>query len=464
MHLPIDAQNLENHPYHRPPVRPQIQNLRSFIVQIRDTTNEEVVGTGFVIQGGYILTCAHVAMVAGVKSCSSEPPLEACRSFLEKLFQREIEFTTENIAEETLWVRFPQSKALGEKDYRARVYACLLNDFQDDIVMLELVDAQIPAGVGYARLGLAGPTTLNAMPNDRQFRSYGYRSLGDFDGGLWCEGITQDFVGTPSGRILQQEPLQLNSKQISKGMSGAPVLDISRNLVIGLIAETWKAWGEDFSDRDTAFATAMEVVQDEPFRVPLHEETSSPSPYTSNDSRFCNLGTFANGNFRNPSPFASEASTSFLGGLLVQPVMVTSIIEAWLSDERSCLEIYQFEEGTGNNSSENGNSSVSINQILLGENIFPEHKKPQRILWWDFGLSPYFEDLLDACFYMLDIDPDQITTFKAKVSLIKRIFFENQNILVLSGPLTEVIIPDSQSLEDVISQLVSDSSLCLLIR
>jgi hypothetical protein len=66
-------------------------------------------------------------------------------------------------------------------------------------------------------------------------------------------------IGGPS-------PHQLRSEELDRGMSGAPVLDQQRNLVVGLVAEVWRgdasgrnrdtAWAANARDNDAAIRCA----------------------------------------------------------------------------------------------------------------------------------------------------------------------------------------------------------------
>ena len=73
----------------------------------------------------------------------------------------------------------------------------------------------------------------------------------------------------------------LSSQNIDKGMSGAPVLDTSRNLIVGVI---YLAWGsaEGPHDRDTGLSVDARVLSLEPLCLTLEENdlprSSSPSP------------------------------------------------------------------------------------------------------------------------------------------------------------------------------------------
>ena len=46
-------------------------------------------------------------------------------------------------------------------------------------------------------------------------------------------------VPPPAGVDFQVDPIQLESRQIDEGMSGSGILDINRNLVIGIVAERY---------------------------------------------------------------------------------------------------------------------------------------------------------------------------------------------------------------------------------
>ena len=234
-------------------------------------------------------------------------------------------------------------------------------------------------------------------------------------------------------------------------MSGAPILDITRNLVIGLIAETWNAWGS-FDDRDTAFATAMEVVQDEPFGLTLYAEVEKTSAIYPSNPPLYDLGVFA-----------TNGSSKQVEKLVIDPDLHAliekewgSIEKAWRSNETSYCKIIRDATTLGNE-----NSKYSMDQVFLKLSKFPENERPKRILWWDFSTRPDFEELLDAILCLFHIVPGQIPSSELKLDLIFAFFKENRNLLVLNGLSSEILFPNDQNLDGLISRLVPGNSLCL---
>jgi tetratricopeptide (TPR) repeat protein len=219
------------------------QKLRDFTVQIRPANSENIVGTGVVVStDGKVVTCAHVVKAAGV-----EP---------------------HTLNEKELVVYFPQAQGGEKKDRRAKVIACF-PDFDDDVVLLQLMDGNVP--LGPEKMPVLG-TAENSQGNG--FRSYGYRRLEDYIAG-WAHGTIHGYVEAPPKRNVQAEPVQLESNQINRGMSGSAVLDIERNLVIGIISETWFP-DKSGKDSDTGWAVDSYVLNLAPLGLPVQD---APLPY-----------------------------------------------------------------------------------------------------------------------------------------------------------------------------------------
>jgi len=133
------------------------------------------------------------------------------------------------------------------------------------VVLLQLTGGPSPlAPEQIAQLGKAETS------EDHPFRSYGYRALGHHPAS-YAYGTILGCVECPEGIPLQGEPVQLQSQHIAPGMSGSPVLDMQRNLVVGLVSETWFP---DLStkDRDTAWAVNAHVLSLAPLNLHLQDE------------------------------------------------------------------------------------------------------------------------------------------------------------------------------------------------
>ena len=190
----------------------RLQNLRDFTVQIRRADSDAVVGTGIAVSmDGKIVTCAHVVKAAGIDPRAA------------------------NGAE--IGVYFPQARGGEEKNRRATVNCCF-RECDDDMVLLQLIEGASPlAPEQIAILGTADESEGNP------FRTYGYSPIGNYPAARG-DGVILGSVEPPPDRNLRVDPVQLKSRDIAAGMSGAAVLDATRNLVVGLVGERGREVGD----------------------------------------------------------------------------------------------------------------------------------------------------------------------------------------------------------------------------
>jgi len=203
------------------------QDIRNFTVQIRHGTAQELIlGTGFVVSpGGIVVTCAHVLHAMGINP------------------------RVGNGAD--VRVYFPH-RAGRPAELRAASIAAFFAETDDDVVCLQ-VHGALPLPLDrVAILGTAEGSRWHV------FESYGYRRLAKYTCGL-AHGKILGEVEPPGEFTLLADPVQLESSQINSGMSGAAVLDLDRNLVVGIVSETW-APESDTKDRDTAWAVNTSVL------------------------------------------------------------------------------------------------------------------------------------------------------------------------------------------------------------
>ncbi|NEO84534.1 MAG: hypothetical protein F6J87_09810 [Spirulina sp. SIO3F2] len=216
----------------------KIQNCRNFTVQIR-SANDSIVGTGFVIsQDGRIVTCLHVVR-------------DAART-------RDIKLGLE------INVYFAQAARDEEKAHTARVIG-LPDGYDDDIAVLQIDVDFLPAGVEVARVGEAETS------DGHTFVSFGYRRLSHYQG-LPARGMILGLGEPPQNYRLVTDPVILQSQQINDGMSGSAVLDIERDLVVGVIAQQWQA-EKSYRDRDTGIAVDTQVLSLFAMNAELSEAT-----------------------------------------------------------------------------------------------------------------------------------------------------------------------------------------------
>ena len=225
----------------------RLQNLRDFTVQIRDV-NDKVVGTGIAVStDGKIVTCAQVVEAAGID------PRNA------------------NGAE--VGVYFPQARGGEEKNRRA-IVSKHFPDYDDDVVLLQLTGGSSPlAPEQIAVLGMA------EFSEGNPFRTYGYSPIGNYPA-TRGDGIILGTIEPPIDRNLQSDPVQLKSREVAAGMSGAAVLDATRNLVVGVVAERY--YPKDAVQDDIGYGVDSKVLTFNPFDFELHGEAlelrAAPQP------------------------------------------------------------------------------------------------------------------------------------------------------------------------------------------
>jgi hypothetical protein len=187
-------------------------NLEESIVAIL-TPEGKVAGTGFVVAGPLIVTCAHV--VFRLTGPVTVRPHTHSTSFLADL----------------ITLSSTQPRAAGEKDVavlRPR------SDFPT-----------LPA------LTLGPGLTLKNTP----FFTFGYARAGAI-AGLHADGVVR-------GRVLDETGLpflQLDSKEVAHGMSGAPVVNAASQQVVGMIS-SGSTFHESAKLRDLVLAVPGEMVQ-----------------------------------------------------------------------------------------------------------------------------------------------------------------------------------------------------------
>ncbi len=217
-----------------------IQDPRDFAVRILDP-DAEIVGTGVAVTlDGHVVTCRHVIEDAGIDDPN-------------------------NPGDATVTIEFPGRRPREAERHEARVIAVLATH-DDDIALLQLTSETCPlepdeiAVIGGYEAG-----------DDQRFASYGCRRLGERPGARAGGDILG--AGEPDeGEAWRHDPIQLRSQEIDAGMSGAPVLDLRRNVVVGIVYQGVVRENAG-PDLQTAFAIDLAVLGDAPFNLELHAGT-----------------------------------------------------------------------------------------------------------------------------------------------------------------------------------------------
>ena len=190
-------------------------NIRQGIVAVLNS-KKNVVGTGFVVRDNLIVTCAHVLIYAKV----SEGDIVQVR------FDGQTEILSALVEREELF------------------------DIDKDVAFLRLDETP-----HYAK---ALSLSSSDGSSGHSFYSYGYASV------IGVRGIAArgQIVDTQVYESKNISWIQLRSQEPDRGMSGAPVYDENRRVVIGMISKGKNNSDQDHSERNlaTTFAIPAEII------------------------------------------------------------------------------------------------------------------------------------------------------------------------------------------------------------
>jgi hypothetical protein len=162
-------------------------------------------------------------------------------------------------------VYFPMVQEEDENKARKARVSAVLEGYNDDVALLELLDAPAPMEIEKAAvLGAAGDS------EDNPFKAYGYAPLPGHKSSRVLGTIMGSVEAALSpGERLIAEPIELRSADIRPGMSGAAVLDKERNLVVGLVTERVPPNPDCIG---IAYATDNAILGLEPFGLNLQDQ------------------------------------------------------------------------------------------------------------------------------------------------------------------------------------------------
>jgi V8-like Glu-specific endopeptidase len=191
-------------------------SIEACIFQVRDS-HGIVRGTGFAISPDLVVTCAHV-----VNDCKAK------------------------IGELLSLFFYPEGIELKAE---------LLSDgwsLEEDVAFLRL-NSPLPRGANHMgkRLGSFGSET----EIKRHFRAFGYPNIKSDVRGFFAQGLIKGQIRSDKGALR----LQLESQDITYGMSGAPIMDEESGFIVGMVQKTQipDATGKF---RDMAYALPLEVL------------------------------------------------------------------------------------------------------------------------------------------------------------------------------------------------------------
>jgi len=380
----------------------RLQNLRDFTVQIRRTADDAIIGTGIAVSmDGKIVTCAHVARGAGVEPRHPNGQVG---------------------------VYFPQARGDEVKARRATVAACF-PQHDDDVVLLQLTGG--PAPLAPEQIALLGKAQAS---EGNPFRSYGYRSLGKYEAGF-AYGRILGCVECPDGLALQADPVQLQSQHIAPGMSGSAVLDTERNLVVGVISETWYT-DQLGKDRDTGWAVDAHVLTFDPLNLPVQDESYAmrPAPQPRADAALMRqaMGPEERIAWNNAPPPLKE----WVG----RTDLLRSITADWADPNRRVTGLIGF-GGEGKSSLARKWVDDMLGRSTSGRSLGrsierPDSESPDGVFWWGFYERPSVDEFFESALKYMSgdrIDPRDIPSANAKAHFIAAMLATGRYLFVLDG-------------------------------
>jgi tetratricopeptide (TPR) repeat protein len=375
------------------PENVRLQKLRNFAVKICDS-EAATVGTGVVVSAdGKIITCAHVA-----KAALGVHPREA-------------------MGQEII-VYFPQISE-AERQSRIAVVAGCFHEYDDDVVLLKLKDGSTPLGPEQiAQLGDADGSEGN------EFQSYGFSRIGKYES-RYASGEIQGPVNVdlPEGETLISNPIQLKTEDIRSGLSGGPVLDKKRNLIIGLVTERWNPQGKSEED-NIAWATDNYVLTFDPIGLPLLRESlplgQAPQPKV--DLETTKKATVPKQKYSwNNAPQPIE---EWVG----RADLLKAISDDWIDPKKRITGLIGF-----------GGEGKSVLARRWIENLLEDKASPQPngIFWWGFYERPSVDEFFEAALNYLSGDNADLTRLcpssSAKVHFLSGMLHGGRYLFVLDS-------------------------------
>jgi hypothetical protein len=361
-------------------------------IQVRDPDTFDVRGTGVLVSpSGQIVTCAHV-----IRDCGMDPYDMGS----------------------TVRVHIPATPEHEAEDREARV--CWFPDgSEDDLVLLELTGGPVAP----ERVGRFGPADASA---EHPFRSFGFRRRDEYLG-LHAKGSIEGHV--PSPRHFLVEPVQLESRDLDSGMSGAAVFDVERNLVIGFVFQVWEP-GQSAKDRDLAFAVDAAVLGSSPVGDLLIPDTLEPESLARPEFDQA-IGEVISAPVENAAPvgWAMQTAPDNLGVFVGREQELGFIEQLWQAGQARIIGISGF-AGQGKTS--------LVRTWLEGHRQAAGPTAPHSVLWWTFDASfNEVDDFLAAVIRHVSdgrIDPAALPPGIAKANLAAALLQSSrQHVIVLDG-------------------------------
>ena len=340
-------------------------------------------------------------------------------------------------------VYFPQARG-GEIQARRAIVAKCFPQHDDDVVLLQLTGGASPlAPEQIAVLGTADKS------EGHPFRSYGYSPIGSYPASR-ADGIILGSIEPPSGRKLLVDPLELQSRQIDAGMSGAAVLDAERNLIVGLSAERYYSGGNPVKD-DVGFGVDSKVLTFDPFDFVLRGESlelrAAPEPRLEKDL-FRQAIEFARLTIAERAPadrFSWNGAPAVLAEWTGRDELLEQITQDWLNPKKHVTGLIGF-GGEGKSSlarkwvetvvASGAKQSPNRDVEIASQKTLAMTREPDGVLWWGFYEKRSVDEFLEAALKWMSggrIDPRAVPSSSVRAKIIGAMLGAGRYLFVLDG-------------------------------
>ncbi|PKN94697.1 MAG: hypothetical protein CVU44_02490 [Chloroflexi bacterium HGW-Chloroflexi-6] len=298
-------------------------DIKTSVVAILNDKNK-IMGTGFVAGENLILTCAHV-----------------------------VEQATAGL-NERVTIRFSDNS----KTEATVEQSSFSPSYEKDVALLRVIS--LPQGIPFLPLGNAAGSA------GHDFYAYGYAIVADVQG-IGARGKIVDIVD--NGRLVQ-----LTSQEPDHGMSGGPVLDEQRQVVVGMISKGKGVIDSDQSVRNlqTTFAISMDSIANTCTVLKLLPSEGSTNTQLESNQVIAVPGY-------PPHYLLREAELQTLARMLVSLPGPNSI------NSKRKITVLQGMGGTGK----------SVLASALAQEPMVRQSFPDGVIWLTIGKSPVLAQLFE---------------------------------------------------------------------